>query len=128
MAKGTGRDLALERRWRRIILQQRRSGLSIRAFCRQEALAESSFAFWKRELRRRDHEAAAARPQATASGEQIPGSFVELTTPASEQALAATATEVPIELQISDRRLLLRPGCSMELLGQVLRLLEGSSC
>ena len=109
MANGRVRDLALERRWRGIVDRQRRSGLTIRAFCRGEALTATAFGFWKRELRRRDQQTSAA--------------FVELAPVAT--VVAATAAEVPIELQVGDRRLLLRPGCDLELLGRAVRTLEG---
>lgn len=43
-----------ERHWREVIREQVRSGLSIRAFCREQGLSEPSFYSWRRELRRRD--------------------------------------------------------------------------
>jgi transposase-like protein len=50
------RDTAKERRWRETVRRFARSGLSVRAFCRRERLAESAFYFWRRELARRDGE------------------------------------------------------------------------
>lgn len=44
-------DKSRERRWRELVARQRRSGQSVRAFCRSEELAESAFHFWRRELR-----------------------------------------------------------------------------
>jgi hypothetical protein len=56
MAKGNGRDGQCEARWRRIIQEQERSGLSVRAFCRRGQVHESAFYFWRRELQRRQGE------------------------------------------------------------------------
>ena len=43
-----------EREWREIIDAQRRSGESVRAFCRDRGLYEASFYRWRREIRLRD--------------------------------------------------------------------------
>ena len=57
------RDLAKERRWRRLLEQQRSGGLSVRAFCRRHDVAEHSFYWWRREL--------AARPPAAEVGSRL---------------------------------------------------------
>jgi hypothetical protein len=108
MSKSKGRNLALERKWRRILRRQRASELSIRAFCREQSLSEAGFHFWKRQLRERDGQ----RPQSPA--------FVEL------QAMAEPS---PIELVLGgDRRLLLRGGCDLQLLCRVIGALEAQPC
>jgi len=56
VVKGKARDVELERRWRRVMVEQRRSGLNVREFCRRGKLAESSFHYWRRELQRRQAE------------------------------------------------------------------------
>jgi len=43
-----------ERLWRGVIDRQRGSGLSVRAFCRREALSEATFHWWKRTIRQRE--------------------------------------------------------------------------
>ena len=48
------RDPALERAWRERVARWAASGLSVRAFCRQQGLIETSFYYWKRELRARE--------------------------------------------------------------------------
>ncbi len=50
------RDAAKGRFWRGAVRRFARSGLGVRAFCRQEKLTESAFYFWRRELARRDGE------------------------------------------------------------------------
>jgi hypothetical protein len=59
--KGPARDLKKELYWRGILRQQRRSGLTIRGFCRKQGLAEPLFYAWRRELKRRDRPSAGAR-------------------------------------------------------------------
>ena len=61
MAKGR-RDLRREARWRELVGQQSRSGLSVRAFCARERVTESAFYVWRRELRLRDMEPKTGRP------------------------------------------------------------------
>ena len=43
-----GRDLSLERAWRKRMRQQERSGLTIRQFCQQERLVDHQFSWWRR--------------------------------------------------------------------------------
>lgn len=59
------RDPNREQHWRDAIERWSRSGESVRSFCRAQGLVESSFHAWRRELRRRDGEAAPARDQST---------------------------------------------------------------
>ena len=56
-AKGPGRDLAKERRWRGLVAKHEKSGESIRGFCQREGLDEGQFYAWRRELRCRGIEA-----------------------------------------------------------------------
>lgn len=58
MARGQ-RDPELERQWRERIARRQASGLTVREFCRRQGLLETSFYYWKRELRTRDAAAAA---------------------------------------------------------------------
>jgi transposase len=52
MARGQ-RDRAKEQHWRRHVAAWRRSGQSIRAYCRAEGLSEPSFYAWRRLLAER---------------------------------------------------------------------------
>jgi hypothetical protein len=56
MAKGVSRNKRREARWRRIIREHGRSGLTIREFCRRGKLTETAFYFWRSELHRREVE------------------------------------------------------------------------
>lgn len=40
--------------WRWLVEEQRRCGLSIRAFCREKAISEPSFYAWRKEWQKRD--------------------------------------------------------------------------
>ncbi len=42
--------------WRLLVAEQRRCGLSVRAFCRREAVSEPSFYAWRKKLHERDAE------------------------------------------------------------------------
>src|SRR5947209_5838344 len=49
MAQATW-DLGREPYWRRVLARWRRSGLSVRAFCRAEGVNEPRFYWWRRKL------------------------------------------------------------------------------
>jgi Transposase len=51
---GTSERLANRDRWQGLIERQAESGLSVRAFCRQESLREPSFYAWRRKLAQRE--------------------------------------------------------------------------
>ena len=76
------RDLAKERHWRRHVARWHNSGLSNRAYCRNEALSEPSFHAWRRVLHQRQEE----RPAAPAGGA------------AQRRPTAAPAAFVPVRL------------------------------
>ena len=61
MAQAT-RDLGREPHWRRVLARWRRSGLSVRAFCRAEGISEPSFYVWRRKLEQAAHEKPAFLP------------------------------------------------------------------
>lgn len=48
------RDPQREQFWRDVLARFRTSGLSVRAFCRQEQLSESQFYAWRRTVAKRD--------------------------------------------------------------------------
>jgi hypothetical protein len=55
MARGQ-RDPKRERFWRDVLRRQKDSGLTVRAFCAGEQLAETAFHAWRRILRKPDAE------------------------------------------------------------------------
>ncbi len=60
-----GRDLALERTWRKRMREHERSGLTIRQFCQQEGLVDHQFSWWRSELKRRAGESRATNKSRT---------------------------------------------------------------
>jgi len=55
--------------WRLLVEEQRRCGLSVRAFCQQKAISEPSFYAWRKKLQTRD---AGCVADASSSGRLIP--------------------------------------------------------
>src|SRR3954466_10396588 len=54
MGRVAGSCKGREPYWRRVLARWKRSGLSVRAFCRAEGVNEPKFYWWRRELLRRD--------------------------------------------------------------------------
>ena len=87
------RDLKRELIWRRHLEQQRSSGVTVRAYCLANTLRETSFFYWKKEIARRDREAASSA--ATSAAPPAPA-FVPVTVidPTVDQ------TETPIDIRL----------------------------
>lgn len=150
MAKGPRPDAAKETFWRKCIARQRKSGLTIRAFCRQEGLSEPSMYGWRREIARRDasrsdgpspqprggvlaQSASAVSGRMTSRGNAALHSFdvepcrggaflpVRIASPAGT---AAEGTGAAIEIVLSTPpRIIIRSGVDGELLRQVAEIL-----
>lgn len=112
--------------WSACVSRWRRSGLSVREFCRREALSEPSFYAWRRILTQRQaspvsggpHSVAPRRPVST--GERFLPVQVACPIPT-----ASTAIEI---LLPAGQRLRVRPGFDRQTLEAVLELLERRSC
>ena len=115
------RDLKRELIWRRHLEQQRSSGVTVRAYCLANTLRETSFFFWKKEIARRDREAASS-PAASAA--PLAPAFV----PVAVIDPPADPTETPIDIRLADGpRVRVRSGCDRELLADVLAMLRRSA-
>ena len=111
-------DAEKARYWQRTISEAVRSGMSIRAFCRQRRLKESQFYWWQRKLRASRQGSPMLRP----SGNGNPTSFALV----SEEA---GATDAGIELVLGEgRKLRIRRGVDEETLRAVLAALEPPRC
>jgi hypothetical protein len=133
---GWRRDAAKERHWRRVVREWRRSGLSVRDFCDWQTLSEPSFYAWRREIAKRDHEAAAAR------GRTAPFDRQQVTKPAAarrpafvpvqvvaDEPLAAFDPERWLEVQLpTGAQLRVPAGFDRQTLADVLAALENRSC
>jgi hypothetical protein len=128
MANGASRDGRREVQWRRVVQEQRGSGLTIREFCRKRNLPESAFYFWRRELQRRQAEQGqrprhsrrsrgrASSPQATF----VPVRLAEETPPQAHRR---------IEIELSGgRRIHVVAPVDRAALADVLAVLEGRPC
>lgn len=111
------RDLDLERTWRRHVERQRANGLSVREYCFDHDLAESSFYYWRRTISERD------RPTVAASALTTTPAFVPVT------LIDAPTDSSAIDIRLrGGQRLRVRAGCDTQLLAAVLALLEGQPC
>lgn len=122
---GARRDADKERFWQGCVSRWRSSGLSVREFCRREALSEPSFYSWRRELARREQGQAvprrSARPRRRAI--QKPTTFLPV------QVIAPQATNSGVEIILPrGRRVRLRPGFDRLTLEAVLDILERRPC
>jgi hypothetical protein len=124
---GPRRDPDKQRFWQARIARWRRSGLSVREFCRRESLAEPLFYAWRRELARREAPEAgdgrhSAPPRRMAPR---PAAFVPVEIVAPPRTGQATAIEV---LLPRGHRLRVRPGFDRKTLEAVLDILERPPC
>ena len=111
-------DAEKVRYWQRTISEAARSGMSIRAFCRQRRLRESQFYWWQRKLRASRQAGTTPRP----GGRGRPASFALV----SE---GAGAIDAGIELVLGEgRKLRIHRGMDEETLRAVLAALEPPRC
>jgi transposase-like protein len=115
MAKSATRDRQREERWRTIMREQARSGMSIRGFCRKSNLPETAFYFWRRKLQR--------RPQGNRQAPRAVPAFVSVRI---EEPNAVSSPGGRIEIVLSDgRRLHVTAPVDRQALADVLAVLEG---
>jgi transposase len=117
MAQGKSRDPKRERFWRRHLRSQRASGLTIRDYCVEHDLSESSFHFWRREIADRDRRREAA--ESTAAPAFVPVTIVE------PPAVGNAAIDIRLA---GGHRLRVRAGCDPLLLAEVVAVLERRPC
>jgi hypothetical protein len=114
--KRNKQDVEKERRWKAIIHQAARSGLSTREFCRQRKLHESQFYWWQRRL-------TAARPAPNRA---------KATPAAASFALVSEEpgmTDAGIELVLAGgRRLRIARGVDQQTLRAVLAAMGAEGC
>jgi transposase-like protein len=110
--KHSGGNSERERFWQGVILEQKSSGLSISAFCRNRDVSPASFFSWRRRLTQRP-------------GNDTAQKFVPVTLHAP-----LTATRPGCEVVLPDGcRILVPTGCDANWLCEILEALRGSpSC
>ena len=109
------RDLGLERQWRERMAGWRASGLRVREFCLRRGLTESTFHYWRRELRMRDA-AAATAAMSSSSGNKSRPVFVPLT-------VLSTAT-LAVEVRCPSGHVVLLPSCDVASLASLFAALD----
>jgi len=111
-------DVKKARYWQRTISEAARSGMSIRAFCRERRLRESQFYWWQHKLRATRQVGTTAKP----GGHGRPASFALVSDEAGQ-------TDAGIELVLGDgRKLRIRQGVDEATLRSVLSALEPAPC
>lgn len=98
------RDPSREQRWRDRVAAWAASGLSIRAFCDQHQLTETTFQHWRRELRERD---AASRHSSSPAG---PPAFVPVTILPNAEPAVSSATGA-VEVRCPSGHVVILPSC-----------------
>ena len=134
------RDASKECQWRRMLREWRRSGLNVRDFCDWQALSEPCFYAWRRELAKRDREAAATvasggapvagRTKRNGSGLAPLPAFVPVRVVADGAPVEADRPSRPdgLEVQLPGGvRLLVPPGCDRVLLRDVIACCAGTA-
>ena len=117
-----GRDVGKERQWRGLLRKQKRSGQSVRAFCRERGLKEASFYHWRQKIEQRDREVHATRSAASALAPVV-------VVDAPNCDAKNSAVSMAIEILFSGGTIVRVPsGSTSEQLGMVLDVLGRSRC
>ncbi len=122
------RDLAKERFWRQTIRRQRKSGMTIRAFCEAESLEAWSFSWWRRELVKRDREKQPSRRDSVkpAPKQKEPSPFLPVQLmPDQPEPRATTGVEVILP---AGQTIRVASGFDPQVLDAVLHVLEQRQC
>jgi hypothetical protein len=87
--RGRGRDVGKEQFWRDVVRRWQRSGQSIRTFCQEHRLVESSFHAWRRTIAQRDqrHKPPVVQRQPKPMAAFVPVSVIPTSPPIETSAL-----------------------------------------
>ena len=130
-ASASRRDPALEQLWRERIAQREQNGLSVRKFCQQVGCQETTYYFWRRELKKRDR---AARTPPTVRAESTGSNKPESSTrtqplPVFLPARVELSSQATIEIVLADGMTVRIPDDFNErTLDSVLTVLERRAC
>jgi len=128
--KGQRRSVGLERKWRKVLGAWAKSGLTQAAFCRERGIAVASFAWWKRELARRDAERTETPQQSgTAATPDLAAGpmFVPVRVKPTEAGRSGDADGIEIVVR-GGRRVRVGAGFDAQALARVVSVLEGVPC
>lgn len=122
------RRLERERYWRGVIREQRASGLSISAFCRERGLAAGSFFNWRRKLENQQGEEESTRNHRVAckdsTGTNTVAKFVPIEVHASH-AMTRAGCEVVLP---NGCRVVVPTQCDATWLCEILGALQERAC
>jgi hypothetical protein len=134
-----GFDVEKDAKWRRVMSEFSKSGLTAREFCHRNSISEPSFYSWKRTLKQRDqgdttgdgNEANmvvnGAAPTPALPRHIAPG-FASVEVVGQHEFQRATCEKVAIGIDLGDIQLRVSPDCPPELvesvLGKLLRSVE----
>jgi len=117
------RDPEKERFWREVIRRQRKSSLTVSAFCAAEGIKDWSFHWWRRELAKRDREKPAA--EATVKPQEAPSFVPVQLLPERNECHASSSIEVVLT---SGQRVRIPTGFDPLTLDSLLTVLESHQC
>lgn len=123
MAGRGKRSKEKERQWRKTLAEQRRSGESVRGFCRERGLQETSFYWWRRQIERRDREAEVPRSKALPAEASVLAPVVVM----GERDELTRSVAIEIEFR-GGTVVRVLGNTTGEQLGMVLGVLERSRC
>jgi hypothetical protein len=121
MARGQ-RDPKRERFWRETVRRQKGSGVTVRAFCAREQLAETAFHAWRRILRERDAE---RRPAPIPAPAAPAPAFVPMVVRGAERPEPAADADIAIDLR-GGRVMRLPASIPADRLAALVRAIEGA--
>jgi len=113
---GTGTVKDRDQFWRDQVEQQKRSGLSVAAYCRRERISEASYYYWKRRLAETNE-----KDKPTTESREGSGRFVAIDLPQT----AGDKLEVVLR---NGRRVVVPERFSANTLRALLAILEDSAC
>lgn len=104
--------------WAQVVHQQRESGLSIKAYCKENGFHENAYYYWQRKLRQA---ACAKLAERTADAETrlVPSGWARLETTDPEQS------DIAVKIEINGCRVEVTTETDPELLLKVCRTLKG---
>ncbi len=118
------KSMSKERVWREAIADHQRSGVSVRAFCRGRQLNESSFYYWRKEIRDREAGSKSGVPPVLA-----PVVLVDEPPGESTPQSSVTWPSAVIEIVLGDGTTVRVPlGSTREQLAVVFAVLEPTRC
>lgn len=115
----------LIQKWKKIILAQRASGLSARAFCQREEISKDQFYYWQKQIRRelimqKEQQEAAALPAPVEPAVSSPQNAIQF----AQLKLTEKSTDHHLEIQCGPAKILVSENTPPKLLRQTLSIMR----